>query len=271
MATGDFGRQVANGRPVSEQIARRLPATMELGIAAMLIAIAVGVPLGMAAAVKKRTWIDGAASAVALSGLSLPVFWLGLMLMLAFGGLFGNGGRYDVMIDWGTPESGYWTGFLFIDAIAAGKWDLFVSGLQRMVLPACALATIPLAMIVRVTRTAMLDVLSSDYVRTARAKGLSERVVIVKHALRNAMIPVVTITATQAGYLMGGAALTEKVFAWPGLGSFTVEAVIGRDYPSVQAAVLLAAVVFVCANLLSDVLYAVVNPKVRAGIVDQTA
>jgi dipeptide transport system permease protein len=237
------------------------PATLELGSFALLFALVVGLPLGVVAAVRRGSAVDYGLIGVSVTGASMPIFWLGLMAILVF----------SVALGW-TPVSGriddlYYiephTGFLLIDSLVWGDPGSFRSALRHLVLPAIVLGTIPLATIARMTRSAMLEVLSEDYVRTARAKGLAPARVVIVHALRNALIPVVTVLGLQVGTLLGGAILTETVFAWPGVGSWLIESVQRRDYNVLQGGTLLIAGLVMLVNLGVDVLYGVLNPRLR--------
>jgi peptide/nickel transport system permease protein len=231
---GDLGRSYRSGRPVVTEVLSRLPATAELALAAVAIAVLISVPLGVLSAVKQYSLLDNAGMLLALLGASLPSFWLGLMLILLFA----------VNLGW-LPPSGR-------------------DGLPSLVLPALTLGAGAAALITRMTRSSMLEVINQDYVRTARAKGLPEKTVIYSHALRNALLPVVTVIGLQFGALLGGAVITETVFAWPGAGRLAVEAIRAKDYPVVQGAVLMLALAFAFVNLLVDLIYAFLNPRIRA-------
>jgi dipeptide transport system permease protein len=259
--TGDFGISLSTKRPVMTEFMTLFPATIELSIVAMILAIVIGIPAGVYAAARRGTWPDQMLMGTALVGYSMPIFWWGLLLIIFFSGYLG----------W-TPVSGriglqYFfkpiTGFLLIDTLIYGKFDAFRSALQHMILPAIALGTIPLAVIARQTRSAMLEVLGEDYIRTARAKGLKTARVIGVHALRNALIPVVTTIGLQVGVLMAGAILTETIFSWPGIGKWMVDSIFKRDYVVVQSGLLLIALIVMVVNLLVDILYAVINPRMR--------
>ncbi|KKC37954.1 peptide ABC transporter permease [Devosia epidermidihirudinis] len=259
---GDFGISLATKRPVLTDFLALFPATIELALFAMLLAVALGIPAGIFAAVKRGSWFDQLTMGVALTGYSMPIFWWGLLLIIFFSGYLG----------W-TPVSGRIainfffkpiTGFMLVDTLLYGNWAAFVSAVRHLILPAVVLGTIPLAVIARQTRSAMLEVLGEDYVRTARAKGLSPSRVINIHALRNAMIPVVTTIGLQVGMLMAGAILTETIFSWPGIGKWMIESISKRDYVVVQSGLLLIALVVMAVNLIVDVLYAVINPRIRA-------
>ncbi len=258
---GNFGISLATKRPVLNEFMTLFPATVELALVAMIFAIGVGVPAGVLAAVKRGSWIDQIAMSVALTGYSMPIFWWGLLLMMFFSAYLG----------W-TPVSGRIalsfflkpiTGFMLIDTLLHGNWPAFVSALRHLILPAIVLGTIPLAVIARQTRSAMLEVLGEDYVRTAKAKGLSGRRVVNVHALRNALIPVVTTIGLQVGLLLGGAILTETIFSWPGIGKWMIDSIFKRDYVAVQSGLFLIACIVMAVNLIVDVLYAVINPRIR--------
>jgi ABC-type dipeptide/oligopeptide/nickel transport system permease component len=258
---GDFGKSIRSNEPVGKEILSRLPATLELALAAMFIATVAGITFGVAAATHWNKPVDHLAMGVSLFGVSIPVFWLGIMLIFLF----------SVIIRW-LPVSGrltmglsldHITGFYLLDALISGNFKAFWDTLRHLILPAAALATVPLALIVRVTRSSMLEVLNEDYVRTARAKGLSQRKIIYKHTLRNALIPVITVIGLKIGTLLGGAILTETVFAWPGVGRLLVMAIYNRDYPLVQGVVFIISLVFVLINILVDYLYALVDPRIR--------
>jgi peptide/nickel transport system permease protein len=258
---GDLGTSyIRSGESVSAEIGRRLPATIELTFAAMFIAILVGVPAGILSAVRPRSWIDYLGMSVSLAGVSIPVFWLGLLLVLAFKQWLPVSGNIDPAIDVVRR-----TGFTILDCALMGDGRAVVDALRHLVLPAVALSTIPLAMTARITRSSMLEVLGSDYVRTAKAKGLSHSAVVVRHAFRNALVPVVTLIGLEFGYLLGGAVLTETVFDWPGMGTYTVHAVFQTDPVSICGASLVIATVFIVANLAVDILYAFIDPRVRYG------
>ena len=258
---GDLGISFASKRPVLEEFLALFPATVELAFCAIIIAVAIGIPLGVIAATKRGSFVDQSIMGVALVGYSMPIFWWGLLLIILFSGTLG----------W-TPVSGrisllYWvepvTGFMLIDSILSGEEGAFLSALHHLVLPSIVLATIPLAVIARQTRSAMLEVMGEDYVRTARAKGLSPFRVIGVHALRNALIPVVTTIGLQIGVLLAGAILTETIFSWPGIGKWLIDSITRRDYFVVQGALLLIAGIIMLVNLTVDVLYGFINPRIR--------
>ena len=258
---GDLGDSIVTGRPVTTELLTRLPATLELTAFAMLIAILVGIPVGVISAVRQYSLLDKSTSVLALTGISMPIFWLAMILVVIFGvnlELLPFPGRLD-------PTTGITaiTGLVLVDSLLtlnfAGFWD----GLLHLIMPALALATIPMAVIMRMTRSSMLEVMNEDYVRTARAKGVVPWRVVFKHALRNAMLPTITVIGLQTGLLMGGAIITETIFSWPGIGLYTYNSISSRDYASIQGVVLYAALLFVLVNLLVDILYAVLDPRVR--------
>ncbi len=238
---GDFGTDYSSNASIGMLLGQRLPVTIELAIGALLIAVLTGVPLGVLAAVRQGRTADAGAQALSMAGISIPDFWLGIMLILLFS--LGLGA---------LPSSGW---------VPLSQDPL--ENLRHLVLPACALGAGFAAVLIRVTRAAMLDVLSRDYIRFCRAKGVPERTVVLKHGLRNAAIPIATVVGMQAGYLLGGAIVVEQVFSLPGVGRLVLDAVLQRDYPVVQAAVLVIGVMFIAVNLLADVLYAVLNPRLR--------
>ena len=258
---GDLGDSIVTGRPVTTELLTRLPATLELTTFAMLIAILVGIPVGVISAVRQYSLLDKSTSVLALTGISMPIFWLAMILVVIFGvnlELLPFPGRLD-------PTTGITaiTGLVLVDSLLtlnfAGFWD----GLLHLIMPALALATIPMAVIMRMTRSSMLEVMNEDYVRTARAKGVVPWRVVFKHALRNAMLPTITVIGLQTGLLMGGAIITETIFSWPGIGLYTYNSISSRDYASIQGVVLYAALLFVLVNLLVDILYAILDPRVR--------
>ena len=259
--TGNFGLSFFHRRPVMDVILERLPATIELTLVAMLIAIALAVPLGVLAAVKRDSLLDRIATVGSMLGVSMPGFWFGILLILLFAvnlQLLPVSGR----IGFGY-EVRQATGFVLIDTVLAGRLDSFLDALRHMLLPAVTLGLAMSALLMRVTRTSMLEALSQDYVTFAEAKGLSRARVIGRHALKNALIPTVTVAAIETGSLLGGNMIIETVFGWPGLGRLVVEAIFSRNYPLVQAAVLIYATTYVLLNFFADLLYTVLNPKVR--------
>ncbi len=263
LAHGNLGNSLATGRPVLAEITSRLPASAELTLFGLFIAMAIAIPLGILAAVKQGSWIDHACRIVATAGVSLPVFFTGLLLIYVFYFRLGWApspiGRLDVFYD-APPQV---TGFYLIDSLIAGNFELFRAALSQLILPGATLAIFSLAPIARMTRASMLAVLASDYIRTARASGLSAYTVVVTYAFRNAMLPVITTLGMVFSFLLGANVLVEKVFAWPGIGSFAVEALIASDYAPVQGFVLTMAVLYVALNLVIDILYGVVDPRMR--------
>jgi ABC-type dipeptide/oligopeptide/nickel transport system permease component len=263
LAHGNFGNSLATGRPVLAEITSRLPASAELTLFGLVLAMAIAIPLGILAAVKQGSWIDHTCRIVATAGVSLPVFFTGLLLVYVFYFKLGWApaplGRLDVFYD--APPNV--TGFYLIDSLIASNFELFRASLSQLILPGLTLAIFSLAPIARMTRAAMLAVLASDYIRTARACGLSPYTVVVTYAFRNAMLPVITTLGMVFSFLLGANVLVEKVFAWPGIGSFAVEALIASDYAPVQGFVLTMAIMYVALNLLIDILYGIVDPRVR--------
>jgi peptide/nickel transport system permease protein len=258
---GEFGDSVTSRRPVVEEFKQRFPATIELAFAAMLFSVLLGIPLGFIAAKRYGGWLDQASLVASLIGISIPIFFLAIILKYVFAvrlGWLPTVGRMSVLINVDHP-----TNFYVLDAILAGNLEALWDVLKHLVLPAVALGSIPLAIVARITRAAVLDVQNEDYVRTARAKGLAPRIVDRRHILRNALLPISTIIGLQTGLLLSGAVLTETVFAYPGIGTWLVEAIEARNYPVLQGGILFVAVVFVLVNLLVDISYAVINPRIR--------
>ncbi|HWL56391.1 MAG TPA: ABC transporter permease subunit [Paracoccus sp. (in: a-proteobacteria)] len=258
---GDLGNSIVTKKPVLAEFLSLFPATVELAVVAIIIATMIGVPVGVIAAIKRGSWFDQISMTGALVGFSMPIFWWGLLLIIMFSGI----------LQW-TPVSGrislmYFfpqvTGFMLIDSLLSGQKGAFTSAVSHLILPSIVLATIPLAVIARQTRSAMLEVMGEDYVRTARAKGLSTRRVIGVHALRNAMIPVITTIGLQIGVLMAGAILTETIFSWPGIGKWMIDSISRRDYPVVQSGLLLIAGIVMIVNLIVDLTYGLINPRIR--------
>jgi peptide/nickel transport system permease protein len=261
LLSGNLGTSVSTRQPITEELKLRFPATFELSIAAMLFAILVGVPLGFIAAKRYQGVLDNVSLILSLIGISFPIFFLALLLKYIFAirlGLLPTIGRLDI-----TRSLAHPTNFYVLDSLIAGNMAALGDTLRHLVLPAAALGTIPLAIIARITRAAVLDVTSADYVRTAQAKGLDPRVVDRRHILKNAMLPVITIVGLQTGLLLTGAVLTETVFAWPGVGSWMLEAIRFRDYAVLQGGILFFAVLIVFVNLLVDISYAFLNPRIR--------
>jgi dipeptide transport system permease protein len=258
---GDLGRSMITQEPVVKEFLTLFPATVELATCAILFALIVGIPAGMLAAVRRNSVFDHGVMGISLTGYSMPIFWWGLLLILLF----------SVQLGW-TPVSGriavqYFpepvTGFLLIDSLLGDEKGAFKSAVSHLILPMIVLGTNPLAIIARMTRSAMLEVLGEDYIRTARAKGLSKVRVIALHAFRNALIPVITVIGLQVGVLFTGAILTETIFSWPGVGKWLIEAINRRDYPVLQGGLLLLGVMVMVVNLLVDVAYGIINPRIR--------
>jgi peptide/nickel transport system permease protein len=259
--TGNLGRSIHTNTRVAEELLQRFPATIELSMAAIGLAACIGVLAGIMSATRQYSVLDSGFMFLSLAGVSMPIFWLGLMMIWTFAlllGWFPPSGRLDVRIFLDSI-----TGFYLIDSLLSRHWQAFWNALWHLVLPSLTLATVPLAIIARMTRSSLLDVLRQEYIMTARSKGLTEWVVVTRHALRNALIPILTIGGLQFGLLLGGAILTETIFSWPGLGRLLYNAVLARDYPVVQGATLLIAATFAVINLVVDILYALANPKIR--------
>jgi peptide/nickel transport system permease protein len=265
MVQFDFGESIKTGRKVSEEIKELYPATIELAFFAMIFATTLGIIIGVLSATRRNTWIDYTSMVGALFGVSMPVFWLALVLMMIFSvGLnwLPTGGRINIRYYFEAITNFYILD-TFIYLIRDGDPKFLISSLKHMILPAVALGTIPLAIIARVTRSSMLEVLKQDYVKTARSAGIAEKRVVYRYALKNALLPVVTIIGLQFGLLLSGAILTETIFAWPGIGKWIYKAIEARDYPAVQGGVIVIATTFVLINLVVDILYSIVNPKIR--------
>jgi dipeptide transport system permease protein len=260
---GDLGESLVSREPVSAEFVARFPATVELACAALLFAVVLGLVLGVSAGLKRGSPLDQGVMGLATVGYSMPVFWWGLILIMFFSVELGwtpVSGRIGIEYD---PERV--TGFMLVDAWLSEEEGAFRSALLHLLLPALVLGTGTLAVVARMTRSSMLEVLREDYVRTARAKGLAPARVVVVHALRNALIPVLTVVGLQTGSLLAGAVLTETIFSWPGIGKWLIDSIARRDYPVVQAGILISALTFIGVNLLVDVLYGVVNPRIRGG------
>jgi dipeptide transport system permease protein len=263
----DLGQSFVTHEAVWSEFGKLFPATLELSVCALLLATVLGLLAGVLAAIKRGSWLDHGVMGLSLTGFSMPIFWWGLLLIMFF-----SVGMREWAPDLALPVSGRLaleydipprTGFMLIDAWLAGEPGAFRSALSHLILPSIVLGTIPLAVIARMTRSAMLEVLREDYVRTARAKGLSPARVVFVHALRNALVPVITVIGLLTGTLLGGAVLTETIFSWPGIGKWLVEAIHRRDYPVVQGGILLSATIIIVVNLIVDLLYGVVNPRIR--------
>ncbi len=258
---GDLGKSISTRQPIIDEFFTLFPATVELSVCAMLFAIIVGLPAGILVGVRRGSVFDHTVMGAALTGYSMPIFWWGLLLIILFSGILQLtpvSGRISLLFFF-EPV----TGFMLIDSLLSGDKGAFRSALSHLVLPAVVLGTIPLAVIARQTRSAMLEVLSEDYVRTARAKGLPPSRVIGLHALRNALIPVVTVIGLQVGVLFSGAVLTETIFAWPGIGKWLIDSISRRDYPAVQGGILLIATTVILVNLFVDLIYGLINPRIR--------
>lgn len=258
---GNFGISTTSGEPVMDEFLERFPATVELSLVALSFATIAGLFAGIISAVKRYSIFDYASMTTALAGVSMPVFWLGLMLIYFFSvelGWLPVSGRlgYEFDID-------HATGFYLIDSILMNDYEAFWDALKHLILPAVALGTIPMAIIARMTRASMIEVMKEDYVRTAKAKGCSKMQVILIHALKNALMPVITVIGLMLGTLFAGAILTETTFSWPGIGKWLINAVNQRDFPIIQSTTLIIAMIFVSVNLIVDLLYAVINPKIR--------
>jgi len=256
----DLGDSIHRRIPVAETLKERFPATLELSLVSMSIALLIGIPAGIASASRRNTTLDGVTMVSSLVGVSMPIFWLGIMLIMLFSVFLQwlpSGARLSTGVEIQTI-----TNLLLLDSLLTGNFEGFVDALKHIIMPAVALATIPAAIITRMTRSSMLDVLQEDYIRTASAKGLSERVVLFRHALKNAFLPVITIIGIQAGTLLAGAVLTETIFSWPGIGKWVYDAILGRDYPIVQGVTLLIALIFLLVNLAVDLSYAALDPRI---------
>ena len=261
LVQGDLGHSIITHEPVLREFLTLFPATLELSCCAMLLALLIGLPAGILAALKRNTLLDYSVMGISLTGYSMPIFWWALLLILMFSVTLGwtpVSGRIDILFD--LPPV---TGLMLVDSLLSGEPGAFKSAVSHLILPTIALGTIPLAVIARMTRSAMLEVLREDYVRTARAKGLPRWRVIGIHALRNALIPVITVVGLQVGTLLAGAILTETIFSWPGIGKWLVEAIHRRDYPVVQGGILLSASIIILVNLIVDILYGAINPRIR--------
>jgi peptide/nickel transport system permease protein len=259
---GDLGRSIKTNKPVMEDLLYFFPATIELATAAIIVAIAIGIPSGIISAVKKDKWPDHISRIFALMGVSMPVFWLGLILLFVLYyklGIFPGPGRLDP----GIPEPPRITGLLTIDSLITGNFEAFINVLWHLALPSFVLGYYASASIARITRTALLEVLTQDFIKAARSKGLAERIVLFRHALRNALIPTTTVIGMAYGSLLEGAILTETIFAWPGLGRYSTGAFLSVDFMAVMGSTLLIAIVYSLANLIVDILYAFLDPRIR--------
>jgi len=261
LLSGDLGTSLRTRAPINEELWPYLAATVELTLVAMIIAVVIGVNAGIISAWYSHSWFDYVAMVLALIGVSMPIFWLGLMEQWVFSinlGWLPSTGREDVR----NPVEAI-TNLYLIDTLLQGRMDQFIQVLKHLVLPSIALATIPMAIIARMTRSTMLEVMKSDYIRTARAKGLHMFWVVYKHSLKNAVIPVLTVIGLQTGLLLGGAILTETIFGWPGIGRYIYDAINYRDYPVIQSGILVIATIFVIINLIVDLLYALIDPRIK--------
>jgi dipeptide transport system permease protein len=259
---GDLGTSLVTREPVLKEFLVLFPATVELTLAALFLAMLVGMPAGILAGLKRGSAVDHSVMGVAMTGYSMPIFWWGLIMIMFFSvdlGWTPVSGR--IAIEYDIPQR---TGLLLIDSLLSGEDGAFVSACRHLILPVIVLGTVPMAVIARMTRSSMLEVLREDYIRTARAKGLAPLRVIVVHALRNALIPVITVIGLQVGSLLAGAVLTETIFSWPGIGKWLIDSIARRDYPVVQTGILVSAGIFVLVNLVVDLLYGWANPRIRA-------
>ena len=257
----DLGNSIHRRIPVMETLKLRFPATVELSLLSMIIAVIIGIPVGIVSASRRNTAIDSISMVGSLIGVSMPIFWLGIMEIMLFAVILQwlpAGARLSTGIEIESITNLY-----LVDSLITGNMEGFIDALSHIAMPAVALATIPMGIIARMTRSSMLDVLQEDYIRTAKAKGLGGRLVLFRHALKNAALPVVTIIGLQAGTLLAGAVLTETIFSWPGIGRWIYDAILGRDYPIVQGGTLLIAIVFIGVNFLVDILYALLDPRIR--------
>lgn len=257
----DLGTSIHRRIPVAATLAERFPATVELALLAMLIATTIGVPVGIISAARRGSLLDGATMIGSLVGVSMPIFWLGLMLIMFFGvelNWLPIGGRLTTGVEVKTI-----TKLVLVDSLITGNLTAFRDAFEHIIMPAVALATIPMAIIARMTRSSMLDVLQEDYIRTAHAKGLHERIVLYRHALKNAFMPVITVIGLQLGALLAGAVLTETIFAWPGIGKWVYDSILARDYPIVQGGTLLIAIIFVFFSIIVDLSYALLDPRIH--------
>ncbi|TFJ91346.1 ABC transporter permease [Lentibacillus salicampi] len=258
---GDLGESIQSKEDIAVEIAQKLPATIELTIFAMILAMVIGILAGVIAAVKQYSWFDNVSMTGALFGVSLPIFWLGLMMIWVFAvelKILPPSGRLASTVELETI-----TNFYLLDSILSGNWGAFKDAFFHLLMPGLALGTIPMAVIARMTRSSMLEVMGQDYIRTAAAKGLKKQLIIFQHALKNAFLPVLTIIGLQFGFLLGGAVLTETIFSWPGIGRYVYQAVLARDYQIVQSTILIIATIFVLVNLLTDILYKYFDPRIK--------
>lgn len=258
---GDLGKSIINRTEVMAELGSRLAATLELVIFGLLIGLVIGVSIGIISALRRGSWIDFTATIGALLGVSMPIYWLALIAIYAFAvdrHWFPPSARLDA-----TMSVNRVTGFMLIDTLLMGDFEMFGNAVWHLILPSAVLSTVVMPILARLTRASMLEVLRQDYVRTAEAKGLRQRIVVTRHALKNALLPIVTVVGLQLGGLLGGALLTETIFSWPGMGQWTYRAILSRDYPIVQGAVLVSATIYVVVNLLVDISYAYLDPRIR--------
>jgi len=258
---GDLGTSIINRTPVMGELKTRLAATIEMVVVGMIIGMIIGISIGILSALRRNSWLDVVSTFGALLGVSMPIYWLALILIYALAvnrQIFPPSARLDVALDVDRH-----TGFMLIDTLMSGDMSLFRNAIWHLLLPSFVLSTVIMPILARLTRSSMLEVLQQDYVRTAQAKGLANRVVVIRHALKNALLPIVTVVGLQLGGLLGGALLTETIFSWPGMGLWTYRAIQSRDYPIVQGAVLVSATIYVFVNLLVDISYAYLDPRIR--------
>ncbi|MFD2761435.1 ABC transporter permease [Lentibacillus juripiscarius] len=258
---GDLGESIQSNESIAYELLQKLPATIELTVFAMILAIVIGVVAGVIAAVKQYSWFDNISMTGALFGVSMPIFWLGLMMILVFSvqlQLLPPSGRLSSSVELETV-----TNFYLLDSILTWNWIAFKDAFFHLLMPGLALGTIPMAIIARMTRSSMLEIMRQDYIRTAHAKGLRKQLIVFRHALKNAFLPVLTVIGLQFGFLLGGAVLTESIFSWPGVGRYVYLSVLGRDYPVVQSTILIIATIFVFVNLITDLLYKYFDPRIR--------
>ncbi|MGI9145630.1 MAG: ABC transporter permease [Chloroflexota bacterium] len=262
LVQGNLGMSIRTHMPVSDDLSRYLPASAELAIVATVVGIALGIPFGVASAVRRNHWLDHVVRGVSLLGVSSPVFWLGLIALYVFYfrlGWFSGPGRLDI----GLPEPTHLTGMYTVDSLLTGNWAALGSSVRHLVLPGMVLASVYLGLVTRMTRSTMLEVLATDYVRTARGKGLSLRAVIYRHALRNALIPTITVLGLAFGDILAGTVLTETIFSWPGIGRYAYQSAVTLDFPAIMGVSLLIAGVFITVNLLTDLAYVFFDPRLR--------
>lgn len=264
VAQGDLGTSISTNQPIVAELGRHLPATIELAVTAMIISIVVGIPLGILAGIKRDSTVDHAARLISLVGVSMPIFWLGLVAIMVFYAWLGWApapGRLSARVE--PPE--FITGFVVVDAMIAGRMDLVADALKHLILPALVLASSSMGVITRMMRGSMLEILNEDYIRTARSKGLTERAVTLLHAARNSLLPVVTVIGLSFGGLLSGAVVTESVFSWPGLGRYAYLSATSLDFPAIMGVGIVVAAIYILVNLIVDVAYALLDPRVRVG------